>query len=222
LKRSKKQAKETNKMAYTLNNLGLYFITDSKLTKKTVLQDVDSAIKAGLKIIQYREKESSSRLMYQEAKEIKELCKKSSALLIINDRIDIALAVDADGIHLGNNDIPYKEARKLLSNKIIGLTVHNLQEAKEAQRLGADYIGVSPIFETKTKSDAGAPAGLKLIEEIKKEVALPIVAIGGINLDNIDSVISSGAGSAAVISAIITKDNVEAECKKFIAKFNQL
>ena len=208
-------------MNHNLTGLGLYFITDSKLTKKTVIDDVKKAIRAGVKIIQYREKDKPTRLMFEEAKQIHELCQKNNVLLIINDRIDICLAVDADGVHLGNDDLPYKEARKLLKNKIIGVTVHNLKEAREAESIGADYIGVSPIFETKTKLDAGKPAGLRLIEDVKKEVKVPIVAIGGITLENVDSVIKTGADSAAVISAIVTKDEVEAECRKFIKKFQQ-
>ncbi len=208
-------------MKSALNNIDLYFITDNKLTKKTILDDVKSAIKAGVKIIQYREKEKPTRAMYEEAKEIKKLCNKNNVLLIINDRIDIALAVDADGVHLGNDDIPYNKARELLPDKIIGLTVHNAREAIEAENLGADYIGVSPIFETKTKLDAGPAAGLKLIEQVKKAVKIPFVAIGGINLENIDKVIKAGAKSAAVISAIVTKDDVEAECRKFIDKLRK-
>jgi len=107
-------------------------------------------------------------------------------------------------------------ARKILgSKKIIGLTVHNIREAVEAERIGADYVGVSPIFETKTKLDAGRPAGLKLIKDIKKAIKIPFVAIGGINENNLGSVIEAGARSIAAISAIVTKDNVEKECKKF-------
>ena len=108
---------------------------------------------------------------------------------------------------------------KLIGNKIIGLTIHNVEEAKEAQELGADYLGISPIFETETKQDAGPAAGLKLIEDVKKAVNLPLVAIGGINLENINEVIKAGADSAAVISAIVTTDDVEEECKNFINKF---
>jgi len=203
-----------------LNEIDLYFITDSKLTKKTILDDIKAAIAAGVKIIQYREKDKSTKERIQEAEKIKELC-NNKAILLINDRIDIALAVDADGVHLGNEDTPYEEARNLLKDKIIGLTIHNKEEAIQAEKLGADYIGVSPIFETKTKLDAGPAAGLKLIEDVKNAVTIPRVAIGGINLDNIDSVIQAGATSAAVISAIITKDDVEAECKKYIQKFKK-
>jgi len=203
-----------------LDDISLYFITDSRLTKKTILEDVKAAISAGVKVIQYREKDKSTKLMFKEAEKIKELC-KDKAIFIINDRVDIALAVDADGVHLGDDDMPFIEARKLLQNKIIGLTAHNTFEAKEAEELGADYIGVSPIFETRTKPDAGPAAGLKLIEDVKKAVNIPQVAIGGINLGNIGQVIKAGATSVAVISGIITKDDVKAECKKFIDKFGQ-
>ena len=128
-------------MKPSLKEIDLYFITDSKLTKKTVLDDIKSAIKAGVKIIQYREKEKPTRIMYEEAKEIKKLCDKNNVLLIINDRIDICQAINADGVHLGNEDMPYKEARKLLKskkskeNKIIGLTIHNVEEAKKAEKI---------------------------------------------------------------------------------------
>lgn len=203
-----------------LNNIDLYFITDSSLTKRGVIEDVKSAVKAGVKIIQYREKNKSTREMIKEASEIKTICKQcklNDVLFIVNDSIDIALAVDADGVHLGNDDMPYHIARKLLGkNKIIGLTVHNLKEARYAQEVKADYIGVSPIFETKTKPDAGLPVGLELIKEIKSEIKIPIVAIGGINENNIESVLNLGAKSVAIISAIITKPSVENECRKFI------
>jgi len=203
-------------MKEKLEDMDLYFITDSRLTRKTVLEDVKSAIRAGVKIIQYREKGEGTGDMIKEAKGISELCKKNNVLFIINDRVDIALAVDADGVHLGNKDMTYSIARKILgSKKIIGLTVHNIREAVEAERIGADYVGVSPIFETKTKLDAGRPAGLKLIKDIKKAIKIPFVAIGGINENNLGSVIEAGARSIAAISAIVTKDNVEKECKKF-------
>ena len=203
-------------MKEKLEDMDLYFITDSNLTKKTILEDVKSAIRAGVKIIQYREKGESTGDMIKEAKATGELCKKNNVLFIINDRVDIVLAVDADGVHLGNKDMTYSIARKILgSKKIIGLTVHNIREAVEAERIGADYVGVSPIFETKTKLDAGRPAGLKLIKDIKKAIKIPFVAIGGINENNLGSVIEAGARSIAAISAIVTKDNVEKECKKF-------
>jgi len=198
-----------------LKDIDLYFITDSRLTRKTVLEDVKSAIKAGVRIIQYREKEKNTKEMISEAKKISRLCKENNTIFIINDRVDIALATDADGTHLGNDDMPYTTARRLVGyKKIIGLTVHNVEEAVEAEKIGADYIGISPIFETKTKLDAGKPAGIKLIEDVKKKINIPLVAIGGINENNIKAVLKAGARSIAAISATIAKSNVEKECKK--------
>ena len=204
-----------------LKDLGLYFITDSNLTKKTVIEDVKSAIKGGVKIIQYREKNASTKQMLWEANEIKKLCRKNNVIFLVNDRIDIALAADADGVHLGNDDMPYQSARKLLGkNKIIGLTTHNAGESAEAENIGADYIGLSPIFSTNTKIDAGNACGTDLISEAKKKVKIPIIAIGGISESNIDSVLNAGAKNIAIISAILTKDDVEHAVKRFINKIN--
>jgi thiamine-phosphate pyrophosphorylase len=199
-----------------LRNIDLYFITDSKLTKKTVLDDVKSAIAGGVKIVQYREKEKSTKQMVEEALKIKELC-DDDVIFLVNDRIDVALAADADGVHIGQDDMPYDLARKLLGNdKIIGLTIHDVDEAVNAESIGADYVGVSPIFATTTKLDAGKPAGIKLIEDVKNAIKIPFTAIGGVNLENIDQVVGAGAKSAVAISAIITKDDVEKEVKNFI------
>lgn len=199
-----------------LKDIDFYFITDSTLTKKSVIEDVKSALKAGVKIIQYREKAKSTRQAFYEASLIRQLCRGKS-IFLINDRIDIALAVDADGVHLGQDDIPCKEARVIMGKqKIIGVTAHNLKEAVQAEQQTADYIGASPIFETKTKLDAGEQAGLQLIRDIKKCVRIPVVAIGGITLENITSVMQAGADSASAISAVLTKNDVTEECKKFI------
>ena len=201
------------------DSFGLYFITDRKLTKKTIMIDVASALRAGVRIIQYREKELSTKEMYQEASALKELTEENNAILIINDRIDIALAVNADGIHIGQDDMPFEKARELLGKeKIIGLTVHNIEEVTLGEVLGADYFGISPIFSTTTKRDAGKPTGLEFIKEVAKKTKIPFVAIGGINYDNLEAVLVAGARNVAVISAIITKDDVEAECRKFMRK----
>lgn len=203
-------------MKELLNEIDLYFITDSNLTKKNILEDIEAAVRSGVKIIQYREKEKDTKYMIEEATKIKEVCKENNTLFLINDRVDIALAVDADGVHLGREDMPYNIARRLLGKqKIIGLTIHNLEEAIEAENIGADYIGVSPIFETKTKPDAGKPSGLQLLIDLKENIKIPYVAIGGINEYNIKNVLDTGTRAVAIISAIITKDNVEKECKKF-------
>jgi len=156
--------------------------------------------------------------MYEEALVLKGLCE--SALFIVNDRIDIALTVSADGIHIGQDDMPYGEARRLLGeNKIIGVTVHTIEEALAAEQSGADYLGVSPIFSTKTKSDAGRPAGPALIREIKARVSIPIVAIGGITLTNQYEVVSTGADALCAISAVVASDDPEKEMLKFQEAF---
>ncbi|MFC1614281.1 thiamine phosphate synthase [Gemmatimonadota bacterium] len=203
-----------------LKNIDFYFITDSALTKSSITEDVKKAISAGVKIVQYREKNKSTKEMYEEAKVIRQLTEEKNVLLIINDRIDIALAVNADGIHLGQEDMPFSVTRRLLENKIIGLTVHNVEEAAEAEKTGADYVGLSPIFATTTKKDAGLACGLGMIEKISSKINIPLVAIGGITKDNIKGVIRSGADSAVAISAVLKAD-VEEQVKDFIKIINE-
>lgn len=193
---------------------GFYFITDRALSRKGVFEDVRSALKAGVEYVQYRPEGLNAEQMLSEALRLRQVCR--NAFLIINDRPDIALAVKADGVHLGRGDLPADAARKLLGGKnIIGVTVHNLEEALEAERLGADYLGASPIFSTSTKKNAGRPAGLKLLQEIKERVSIPVAAIGGINISNAADVVSAGADAICAISAVLSTDNVENEIKKF-------
>jgi len=198
---------------------GYYFITDSNLSRAGDMSDVRNAVACGVKVVQYRNKDSGTKQMYEEALKLKSICK--SVTFLIDDRVDIALSVNADGVHLGTFDMPYSVARKLLGNKkIIGLTVHSVKEAIEAQRLGADYIGVSPVFATKTKCDAGKPKGVGLIKQIRKQVSIPIIAIGGINLSNAKEVIEAGASGLCAISAVVTKPDVKKEIEKFQALFS--
>lgn len=205
-----------------LKNIGLYFITDGSLSKKNNIEDVKAAVKGGVKIVQYREKNLSKERIIEEAIKIKKICRKNNVLFLINDYVDIAKEVDADGVHLGLEDMPYEKARKLLGNeKIIGMTAHNVEEAITFEKLGADYLGVSPIFITTTKKDAGKPIGVKFLKEIKNNVKIPCVAIGGINEENMEKVIKEGADAVAMISAIVTKDNVEETVKGIINKTNQ-
>ena len=200
---------------------GLYFITDSKLSHQGIVQDVRDVIEAGCKIVQYREKEKSKEEMLAEAKELAALCKEKSVLFMINNDVELALEVNADGVHLGQDDMPLAEAReKLGAGKIIGITVHNVQEALQAEKEGADYGSISPIFHTDTKKDAGKPCGIELIGRVKKAVKLPIVAIGGIEEENLEEVIAAGADSVAMISAIITSDDVEETVKRIVGRIN--
>jgi len=193
---------------------GFYFITDPALSRAGIFCDVRSALKAGVKFIQYREKNKTTKEMLKEAMQLRKICR--NAALIINDRVDIALSVGADGVHLGSDDLPYALARRLLGKrKIIGVTVHSLKEAIAAERQGADYLGVSPIFPTRTKIDAGKAKGAGLIKKISEHVSIPIIAIGGIDLSNAEKVIQAGAEGLCAISAVAGKSGVRKEIEKF-------
>ncbi len=198
---------------------GLYFITDSKLSRQGILADVKQVIEAGCRIVQYREKEKTSAEKEREAREIAALCRERGVMFIINNDVGIGLAVDAAGVHLGQDDMPIAEARTLLGGKkVIGITVHDVEEAVQGEKQGADYVSVSPIFHTDTKKDAGKPAGIQLIKDIKKRVKLPVVAIGGINEENAMQVVKAGADSIAVISAIVCSSNVRKAAERIIEK----
>lgn len=197
---------------------GYYFITDETLSRRGNISDVCRAMDAGVKVIQYRAKGISTQAMIDEAAGLRELTFK--AIFLINDYIDVALAVDADGVHLGQSDISCEEARHLLGeHRKIGISVNTLEQAKAAFKQGADYLGVGPIFLTKTKSDAGEALGVELIRQIKSEVPLPIAAIGAITLDNAAEVIACGADALCAISAVVTKADVKEEILKFMRLF---
>ena len=195
---------------------GYYFITDAGLSKAGNISDVRNAVEAGVGAVQYRNKEGTTKELIGEAEKLKHICKAGSALFIVNDRVDVALAVDADGIHIGQDDMPYETARNLLGNeKKIGVTVHNVDEARHAEKSGADYVGASPVFGTTTKADAGETIGIFLIKEIKKSCKIPIVAIGGINLENAKEAVGAGADALCAISAVVKKKDVKEEIRKF-------
>lgn len=199
-----------------LKKLDLYLVTDSSLSRKGTLSDVKAAVGAGCRLVQYREKNKSTKEMLLEALEIKKIC-GDSAIFLVNDRIDVALAAGADGVHIGQDDMPLDCARKLLgAEKIIGLSVHNRAEAIEAEKKGADYVGLGAIFDTSTKKDAGAGIGPEKIREIKTAIKIPLVAIGGINKENCEKVIENGADGLAVISALVCSEDVKRETKQFL------
>ena len=193
---------------------GYYFITEASLSRAGNLSDVAAAVAAKVRVVQYREKQGLTFDLVAEARQLRELCRHT--LFLVNDRVDVALEVGADGVHLGQEDLSCHEARKLLGpDKIIGVTVHNVAEALAAQAGGADYLGVSPIFSTATKADAGAPTGVALLNEIRRRVTLPLVAIGGITLANAPAVIAAGADAVCAIAAVVTRPEVQAEIDKF-------
>ncbi len=199
-----------------LAGIDLYLVTDRGLSRRGVFDDVARAVASGCRIIQYREKTMSTRGMIAEAVRIADLC-RGKALFLVNDRIDVTLAAGADGVHIGQDDMPYEYARRLLGpDRIIGVTTHDVAESVEAERRGADYIGLSPIFRTATKDDAGEGCGTAMIRRVRENVSIPIVAIGGITLANVGGVISAGADAAAAISAVVCAEDVGCEVAKFI------
>lgn len=198
------------------NSPPLYLISDTAISGITHMETFRIAIASGVKTIQLREKLISKRELYREAMAIRTLTRRHKVMFIINDYVDIAFLVDADGVHLGQNDMPVKEARKILGkNKIIGVSTHNLKQAVDAQREGADYVGFGPIFYTQTK-DAGRPKGISSLKQIRGHIRIPIVAIGGITVDSVLEVMDGGADAVAVISAILRGD-IKANIKKFLS-----
>ena len=192
-----------------------YFITDSSLTKQGCLKDVEDAIRGGARVIQYREELRSTTDMMAETRILANLCKKAGGHLLINNSVDIALAVDADGVHLGQSDMPLADARLMLPDGIIGISCHTLDDIAEAEEKGADYIAVSPVFFTSTKKNITTPLGLEGIAEFRKATKLPVIAIGGVNMENVEGVVRAGADSVCAISATVGTDDVEASVREF-------
>jgi|GEM_PF-422741 len=201
------------KLVNFIMKLDLYFITDSGFGRKH--EDLaEIALKAGIRIIQFREKKMSTRNMFFTAKKIRKLTREYGATFIVNDRVDLALAVDADGVHIGQDDLPVEAVRDIF-NGIIGVSTHNVEEAKNAEKY-ADYISAGPVFYTKTKRDAGKPIGIDGLRRIVESVRIPVVAIGGINRENILDVLKTGVEGVAVISAIACSKDPENAARELL------
>ena len=183
---------------------GIYLVTDHSLCTNRPLEDVVlQSVQGGVAYVQLREKDISTRLFVEEAKAIKKILELYSVPLIINDRVDVALACGAEGVHIGQEDMSYALARKLMGPKaIIGLSVEDWKDVEESESLDVDYIGVSPVFPTQTKTDTKGAWGLEGLVRIKAFSRHPLVAIGGINESNAADVIAAGADCIAVVSAI--------------------
>lgn len=183
---------------------GLYFVTDRVLCGKKPLEEVVvEAVKGGAAYVQLREKDVSTRFFVEEAKRVKKLLEQYRVPLIINDRVDVALACGAEGVHIGQEDMPYEIVRKLMGQKaIIGLSVETWEDVEVSQKLDINYIGVSPVFSTPTKTDTKGAWGLEGLAKIKAFSRHPLVAIGGINESNVREVVKAGADCVAVVSAI--------------------
>ncbi|MFL0269494.1 thiamine phosphate synthase [Candidatus Clostridium radicumherbarum] len=193
----------------------LYLVTDrSFLGNKSLKDAISEAIEGGVSFIQIREKDISTRAFYNIASEVKEVTDYYKVPLVVNDRIDIAQAIDADGVHLGQSDMPIQVARKILGkNKIIGISVENVKEAKVAEENGADYVGVGTIFYTGTKKDINKPIGLEGLKEVCSSIKIPKVAIGGINKNNLKDILKAGVDGAAIISAILGEKDIKEASK---------
>ncbi|SOD93518.1 thiamine phosphate synthase [Spirosoma fluviale] len=185
---------------------GLYLVTDSGIAQQaghTLPFVVEEACRAGVRWVQLREKELSTRAFLELGVALKRITQAYGAKLIINDRVDIALAVDADGVHVGQDDMPYQLVRSLIGpDKIIGLSINNITELEAAQGADLDYLGIATIFPTGTKQDTSSLLGLAGLRAICQQTSLPTFAIGGINAATIQSVLQAGASGAAVVSAI--------------------
>ncbi len=201
----------------------LYLVTDEDLLHgKDLYRTVEAAVRGGVSMVQLREKESSTRQFIERAIRLKEVLSPYRVPLIINDRVDVALAADADGVHVGQSDMPYEIVRRLLpKEKIIGLSVESREQVLEANHLDVDYIAASPVFSTATKTNTIVEWGLDGLRWIKSVSRHPLVAIGGIHPDNVAAIHQAGADSVAVVSAIIAAKDPENAARELLEKFSR-
>jgi len=206
------------------SDLNLYLVTDRSLSLGRSLERVvEEAVQGGVTMVQLREKDCTTKEFYELAMTLKRVLKPYGVPLIINDRVDIALACDAEGVHIGQSDMPYAIARKLLGKeKIIGLSVENLQDAMDANALDIDYIGISPVFNTATKTDTATALGLEGVREITRISRHPAVGIGGIHATNAGEIIAAGAVGISVVSAIMSAVNPKDAASQLKSIINQV
>jgi thiamine-phosphate pyrophosphorylase len=201
---------------------GIYGMTAKKFSRgRSNIDVVQQMIVGGVKIIQYREKRphTSHPIMLDECKQLRALTRKQGVLFIVNDHVDIAMLTDADGVHVGQDDLPVDQVRKLVGpDKIIGLSTHSPQQAQEAMEVGADYIGVGPIFSTQTKADVCDPVGLEYLTYAVKNVTIPFVAIGGIKAHNIEQISRLGAKTICLVTEIVGADDIAAMTRTLLAQ----
>jgi thiamine-phosphate pyrophosphorylase len=189
----------------------LYVPTDAKRSRgRPHVEVARDAIAGGADVVQLREKEAAGRAFLEAAQEIRRLTREANVPFIVNDRVDVALAVDADGVHVGQDDLPAAVARRLIGNeRLVGVSARSMEEAQRAERDGADYIGFGPIYEARgTKPDTIDPLGLERLREVCRTSTVPVIAIGGINDGNVEEVIAAGADGVAVISGVVSAMDV--------------
>ncbi len=207
-----------------LHRARLYLVTDQELSAgRTTTSVVEEALKGGVDIVQLREYSMTDRELLQVARELRQLTLHYKALFIINNRPDVARLAEADGVHLGQDDLPVEEARKILgAGKVVGVSTHEKDQALKAQADGADYIGVGPVYPTQTKKNAVSPVTLDYVKEVRAlELPIPFFAIGGIKHHNADEVLAAGAGRLAVVTAIVGAPNVTKAVLEFKALFGK-
>ena len=198
----------------SLDDIRLYcFSPGGFLQDRDPIKVVTAQIRGGADVIQLREKEMSKKGRLELGLKLREITRREGVLFIVNDDVDLALILDADGVHLGQNDIPIRFARPLMKKRIIGVSTHSLEQAEKAVASGADYIGVGPVFETSTKEDRDDLVGLQLLSKIKDKCPIPYIAIGGIGKDNIKYLVDQGCYRAAVISDVMLAPDIEERCK---------
>ena len=205
------------------SDFDLYLVTDRSLTQgRDLLWVLQQALDGGVKAIQIREKDLGGRDLLFLAEAARKLTQRYHAHLLINDRIDIALAVDADGVHLSTASIPIESARDLLGRqRLLGASTHSLEEAQEAERNGADFVVFGPVYFTPSKAPYGEPQGMAALKKIVEKISLPIYAIGGIKLENIDDVRRAGVRGVALISAIMSAADPKNATKKILKHFKR-
>jgi thiamine-phosphate pyrophosphorylase len=199
-------------------NLRLYLCTDRALALgRPLAEAVEAALDGGVTLVQLREKDLSSRDFYEAARTMRELTGRRGAPLVINDRLDIALAVGAEGLHLGQSDLPLEAARRIAGDRLfIGVSAGTVEEALAAEAGGADYLGVGAVFPTGSKADAGEAIGLERLAAVCAAVRIPVVGIGGIGPGNAGGVIKAGAAGAAVISAILSQEDIKGAAENLL------
>jgi len=201
----------------SLIDFKLYLITDRKQTALPLPDAVRLALLGGVRAIQVREKDLPIRDLLALAKELRMLTKEFGAKLFINDHVDVAVAVDADGVHLGHESMPTTAARKIVgSDMLIGVSTHTVDEARAAESEGADFVTFGPIYETPSKARYGAPAGLEALRDVKRAVDIPIFALGGIKGNNIGHVLWAGAFGVSMISTIFSADDIEKKTRNIM------
>ncbi len=194
---------------------GLYVVITEKFCNgRSPLEVLQAVLNAGVKLVQFREKNSNGLDLFTMASKFKELTAEAGALMIVNDRVDVALAVEADGVHLGQSDLPIDVARAMAPDLIIGASSHNLDEALSVQQAGADYVNIGPIFATQTKDVPTGAVGPEMIDTISPHLNIPFTVMGGIKPHNVDEVLRRGARHPAVVTAVTAADNVEAAAKE--------